>query len=75
MMQIDYLLSFPQSPVDREFYMKITKGIEVHSDTKWVLNPNNNIYGKNQVGRVWHKSLVEKSTSSAVGFRQRNIYE
>ena len=72
---IDYLLSFPQSSVERECYIDIPKVIEVHSETKWVINLKKNIYGQNKAGKVLHKFLVEKSTSSAVGFRQRNIDE
>ena len=55
--------------------MKITKGIEVHSDTDWVLNVKNNIHKQRQAGRLWNKFLVGKLTSSADGFRQSKIDE
>ena len=29
--QLDYVLAFPQAPVERECYMKIPKGIEINS--------------------------------------------
>ena len=55
MMQIDYMLTFTQAPVERECYMKISKGIELQSDTKWVLNTKKNIYRQCKAGRVLNK--------------------
>ena len=55
--------------------MNIPKGIEVQSDTNWFLMFKKNIYGQRQAFRVWNKFLVEKLTSSEVGFRQSKIYE
>ena len=54
-MQLGYVLVFPQAPVERECYMNILKGIEVNSDTKWVIKVNNNICRKHQAGRVREK--------------------
>ena len=46
------------------------KGIEVQSNIKFLLKTKKNIYGKSQSGRVRNKLLVEKLTSSEVGFRE-----
>ena len=74
-MQLDYVLAFTQLPVKRECYMNITKVVKVHSDAEWLLKAKHNIYSKRQAVRVWNKLLVEKSTSSEVGFRQIKVYE
>ena len=55
--------------------MKIPKGIELQSDSEWVLKVKNNVYWQLQKSRVWNKFLGEKPTSSAVGFRQRKVDE
>ena len=54
-MQVDYRLYITQAPVERECYMNTPKGIEVQSDTEWVLKDKDNIYGKYQTGRVRNK--------------------
>ena len=74
-MQTNYVLDLTQAPVEREFYMNITKEFELQSDTKWLLKAKKNINDKHQAGRVWNKYLVEKITSSEVGFRKSKIYE
>ena len=38
--------------------MNIPKGLEVKSDTEWVLKVKNNMYRNCQEGRVWNKFLV-----------------
>ena len=72
-MQMDYVLSFPQEPVERECYMNTPKGIEVRSDTRWLIKVNKNIYGQLQEGIVWNKFLVETLTSTEAGFREIKI--
>jgi Reverse transcriptase (RNA-dependent DNA polymerase) len=68
--QLDYILAFPQAPVERECYMSIPKGIVISTPGKWVLRVKKNIYGRKQTGRVWNEYLVKELTSSAVGFVQ-----
>ena len=51
-MHLNCMLNFTQAPVERDCYTNTPKFIELHSDTKWVLNSKNNIYGKCQPGRV-----------------------
>ena len=55
--------------------MNIPKVIVVKSETYWVLNIKNNIYGKSQKGIVRNKFLVGKLTSTAFRLRKINIYE
>ena len=54
--QIDYVLAFPQAPVEREIYMEIPRGFEMHDDEKhakdYVLQLHQNVYGQKQAGRV-----------------------
>ena len=67
--QIDYVLAFPQAPVDRECYMEIPKGIRTKNKGDYVLKVEKNIYGQKQAGRVWNQHLVRKLVNK-VGFTQ-----
>jgi len=69
--QIDYVLAFPQAPVDREIYMKIPKGFTIDGGKgdDFVLRLNKNVYGQKQAGRVWNDYLTEKLTKE-LGFVQ-----
>ena len=53
-MQIGYVLDFSHELAERECYMNIKKGIEVHSYTMWVIKANKNIYGQRQAVSVWN---------------------
>ena len=66
-MQMDYVLSFPPEQVERECYMNTPKGIEVRSDTRWLIKVNNNIYGQRQAGRVWNEFLMENYSVQQLG--------
>jgi hypothetical protein len=68
--QLDYVLAFPQAPVERECYMRIPKGIVINATGEWALRVKRNIYGQKQAGRVWNEHLLHKLTSRAVGFKQ-----
>jgi hypothetical protein len=72
--QIDYVLAFPQAPVERDIYMEIPKGYEVEgADRKdWVLKIHRNIYGQKQAGRVWNQYLTDKLINK-VGFKQSKV--
>ena len=75
--QIDYVLAYPQAPVDRELHMKIPKGFEldgVDNPKDYVLKLHKNVYGQKQGGRVWNKYLVDKLVNK-VGFTQSLIDE
>jgi len=65
--QLDFVLAFPQAPVEKVCYMKVPKGIQIHEEGNWVLQVKKNIYGQKQAGRVWNKYLVGKLVS--IGFK------
>jgi len=53
--QLDFVLAYPQAPVERELYMEIPKGvrIEKQNDSKeYVLQIIKNLYGQKQAGSV-----------------------
>jgi hypothetical protein len=58
---IDYVLEFPQAPVEREIFMQIPWGLEVEGgNTKdFVLQLHRNVYGQKQAGRVLNKFLTD----------------
>ena len=72
-MYLEYVLAFTQVPIEMECYMKTPIGIEVQSDSDWVLKVKNNMYGQHQPGIVWNKPLVELKTSSAVKFMKSKV--
>jgi hypothetical protein len=75
--QLDYVLAFPQAPVEKEIYMEIPRGVKLSDgdDPKdFVLKLNRNVYGQKQAGRVWNKYLVDKLVNE-VGFKQSEVDE
>ena len=60
--QVDYVQTFPQAPVERDLYMEFPKGISMKGyDRKThVLKIHKNIYGQEQAGKVWHDYLINK---------------
>ena len=74
--QLDYVLAFPQAPVERELYMEVPRGFEIQGgDSKdYLLKIQRNIYGQKQAGRVWNKYLVDKLTKE-LGFKQSAVDE
>ena len=77
--QLDYVLAFPQAPVERDLYMEIPKGVEIEnidsSNTKeYVLKIHKNLYGQKQAGRVWYQYLANKLVKE-VGFTPSKIDE
>ena len=73
--QIDYVLAYPQAPIEREIYMEVPRGIELKGKKKesHVLKLHRNIYGQKQAGRVWYRYLQEKLTS--IGFTKSAVDE
>ena len=60
MVQIDYVLSFPQAPVEKELYTKNQKGFELETKgdtTENLLKIHKNLYGYKQAGRVWYQHM------------------
>ena len=74
--QLDYVLAFPQAPVERELYMEIPKGFDIDEGRTddFILKINKNIYGQKQAGRVWNQYLVNKLIKE-LGFKQSSIDE
>ena len=74
--QLDYVLAFPQAPVEKEIYMEIPRGCEMTrgQSKDHVLKLHRNVYGQKQAGRVWNKYLVDKLVNK-LGFTQSKIDE
>ncbi len=74
--QLDYVLAFPQAPVEREIYMSIPRGFSIDEGKTddFVLNVHKNIYGQKQAGRVWNQYLTKKLIDE-LGFTQSKIDE
>ena len=71
--QLDYVLAFPQAPIEKELFMKLPVGVEFdgYNKDEYVLRCKRNIYGQKQAGRVWNEYLVSKL--KLVGFVQSDI--
>jgi len=72
--QIDYVLAFPQAPLDKEMYMQIPRGVTIgdaNSKTH-VLKLHKNIYGTKFASRQWNHYLTKKLIEE-VGFVQSKI--
>jgi hypothetical protein len=74
--QLDYVLAFPQAPVEREIYMSIPQGFSIDEGKTedFVLKVNKNIYCQKQAGRVWNNYLTKKLIDK-LGFTQSKIDE
>ena len=74
--QLDYVLAFPQAPVEREIYMKFPAGIELDGYDKndYCLQLHRNVYGQKQSGKVWNDFLTNVLVNK-VGFRQSKVDE
>jgi hypothetical protein len=74
--QLDYVLAYPQAPVERDIYMEIPKGFDLEGANRkdYVLKIHRNIYGQKQAGRVWNQYLVDKLVNK-VGFKQSKVDE
>ena len=73
--QIDFIMAYPQAPIEMDMYMELPQGIQTrHGNSKdYVLKLLRNLYGQKQAGRVWNEYLVEKLLS--IGFSQSLIDE
>ena len=74
--QLDYVLAYPQAPVEKDLHMKIPAGFEKENgkNLDYVLKIHRNIYGQNQAGRVWNHYLVNKLVNE-LGFKQSKVDE
>lgn len=73
--QVDFVLAYPQAPVETELFMEIPQGVELKGATKkdYVLRLKRNLYGQKQAGRVWNKFLHDGLIKA--GFKQSKIDE
>jgi hypothetical protein len=73
--QIDFIMAYPQAPVECDIYMKLPKGIETRygNGRTHVLKLLKNLYGQKQAGRVWNEHLV--SGLREIGFEQSKVDE
>jgi hypothetical protein len=74
--QIDFVLAFPQAPVERDLYMEIPKGIHVEGakdGEEYVLQLVRNLNGQKQAGRVWYQYLVDGLED--IGFTRSEVDE
>jgi len=75
--QLDYVLAFPQAPVEKEIFMEIPRGVRISdgdNPKEYVLKLHRNVYGQKQAGRVWNKYLVDKLVNE-IGFKQSEVDE
>jgi hypothetical protein len=63
--QVDFVMAYPQAPVEMGIYMELPQGIKTATGNskEQVLKLLKNIYGQKQAGRVWNSFLVDKPTS------------
>jgi hypothetical protein len=73
--QIDFVLAYPQAPIEFDMYMELPKGVEMKDGNRktHVLKLLKNLYGQKQAGRVWNQHLVKGL--SKIGFEQSEIDE
>jgi hypothetical protein len=63
--QCDFIMAYPQAPIECNMYMELPQGIQVaEGDSRdYVLKLLKNIYGQKQAGRVWNEFLVDELSS------------
>jgi Reverse transcriptase (RNA-dependent DNA polymerase) len=75
--QIDFILAYPQAPLETPLFMEIPKGVTMHNMPRraqdYVLELKKNLYGQKQAGRLWYKHLTQGLLQ--LGFRQSVIDE
>jgi hypothetical protein len=71
--QVDFIMAYPQAPIEMDIYMELPQGIETakRNSKDHVLKLLKNIYGQKQAGCVWNEYLVDKMSS--IGFKQSLI--
>ena len=74
--QIDFIMAYPQAPIEMDMYMELPHGIQTkYGNSKdYVLKLLRNLYGQKQAGHVWNEYLVVK-LRSIIGFTQSPIDE
>ena len=73
--QVDYVLAFPQAPVEHPIYMDIPHGFEMAeglSKMDYALLLHGNVYGQKQAPHMWNKYLTKCIVNQA-GFVQSKV--
>jgi transcriptional regulator GlxA family with amidase domain len=67
---VDFVLVYPQAPVETDLYMSISDGFTVNygSWKDYALHLINNLYGQKQARKVWNDFLTE--ALHTIGFTQ-----
>jgi hypothetical protein len=72
--QIDYVLAFPQAPIEKTLYMEVPKGFEIEGCDRrqHCLKLHKNLYGSKNAGQTWYQYLTKKQgLDIAAGWRVR----
>ena len=72
--QLDFVLAFPQAPVECDLYMEVPMGYKMKGNRNpkdHALKLLKNLYGQKQAGRVWYEYLSDKLLAN--GFTQSNF--
>jgi hypothetical protein len=58
--QVDFILAYPQAPIEFDMYMNLPKGIQMANGNRdtHVLKLLKILYGQKQAGKVWDKHLT-----------------
>ena len=72
--QVDFIMAYPQAPIECDLYMDLPHGINVKgaSSKDYALRLLANVYGQKQGGRVWNEYLTNKLVDE-LGFVQSRI--
>jgi hypothetical protein len=67
--QVDYVLAYPQAPIDRDLYMEIPRGCELpgYNSKDYLLKIKRNVYGGKASGRIWYQYLRKRLET--IGFK------
>ena len=63
--QLDFVLAYPQAPVECDLYMQIPRGHKLFNERKRkAIKLKKNLYGQKQAGRVWNQYLTRTLTTN-----------
>ena len=71
--QVDFVLAYPQAPIQYDMYMALPKGIEARYGKRKVLKLHKNLYGQKQAGRQFHH--FARDNLIKLGWNQSKIDE
>jgi histone deacetylase 1/2 len=58
--QLDFVLAYPQAPVECDLFMEIPRGHKLFNERKkHAIKLKRNLYGQKQAGRVWNQYLTK----------------